>query len=49
MYLWKEVPFQPVGSFVWFTVEIALVEVMTVLGSSFGKIVLQFAVLLHTF
>ena len=30
--------------FVWFTVEIALVEAVVVLGLSFGKMFLQFAV-----
>ena len=34
----------PHSFFVWFTVEIALVEAVVVLGLSFGKMFLQFAV-----
>ena len=34
----------PHSFFVWFTVEVALVEAVVVLGLSFGKMLLQFAV-----
>ena len=46
MYLWKEVPFQPVGFLSGSLYkEKALVEAVVVWGSSFGKMFLQFAVL----
>ena len=50
MYLWKEVPFQPVGFLSGSPYkEKALVEAVAVWGSSLGKMILQFAVLLSTF
>ena len=50
MYLRKEVPFQPVGVVSGSPYkEKALVEAVAVWGSSFGKMLLQYAVLLSSF